>query len=141
MGTYGNGDDKKRKGTAKPDSKAPKYIPFDAMRFCNIELDAAEKEEFKSLLVAGHVDLLATNEYISAGYELTFKLDRRGGGILVSLRAPIFGLENEGLVITGRGGDADTAFAVLSYKINHLVGERLWAQAEAERRGTTSDIG
>lgn len=141
MGTYGNGNSKRGKGAAGTKDKAGSYIAYDDMRFCNIELQDAEKKEFRSLLADGGLELLVVNEYVTAGYELTFKRDKKGGGVLVSLRAAIYGLDNEGLVITGRGGDTDTAFAVLSYKINHLVGDRLWAQAEAERGNGVTDIG
>lgn len=135
------------KGKRKPDaaptaSRGGKtgFIPYGEMRFIAIELTSEEKDEFRALLAAGDIEPLDVTGYVTAGYEVTYKRDKAGGGVLLSLRAPLYELDNGGGIVTGRGGDAETALAVLSYKVQYLIGDRLWSEAEHERRGNAADI-
>lgn len=137
MGVHGNGNTGKGRGGSKSNSefKAQGFVPYDKMQFLGIELSTEEKAEFKSLLAAGELDDLDIDPYILAGYEYTLKRDSKGGGIVASLRCPLYELDNAGWIVTGRGSDTATAHAVLAYKICHLIGDRFWKQAMDERRG------
>ena len=110
-------------------------------RFVGIELLAEEKQNFRSLLESGEFESLSPDDFIERGYKVTFTADKRGGGVICTLSAPDLDHPNNGLLLTGRGGDSTTALAVAAYKDIYLCPDGLWLEAEGRRRRDADDIG
>lgn len=129
-------DPKKKAG--KPFTKR---VPFEQMRFVNIELTAGDKQVFKSWLEEDPSYTLDLGAYIASGYEYTCKLDGTTGGFLSVLRSPFVDGDNSGLVLTGRAGSAAKSLQVLAFKLDYLVVDRGWEEAENSRKSDIDDVG
>jgi len=127
-------------GTRRASNVADKFS-YGEMRFVNIELTAEEKEEFRKLLDANEFHPSFLDRCLAQNYTVTIGKDKRGNGILCSIRAEYKDMLDGGLILTGRGKDVLTAIAVCEYKNGYLADENGWLAAETARAGSYSDIG
>lgn len=116
-------------------------VPYADFRFVRLELTEPEKEHFRSLLASGEFESLSLDDFLRDGYKVTLSNTGENGTIICSVSMPYANHHNAGLVLTGRGRDAATAAAVVTYKHNYLAQDTLWREAESRRGGSYSDIG
>lgn len=129
-------------GTSKVGAKPKRTkVDFSQFRFVRIEINEAEKQQFRALLESGEFDPIPLDEWLDRGYKLSISNDSQGSGILASITSVNSDAHDAGLVLTGRGRDAITALAVLCYKDRYLAGEEGWLACESRRGGQYSDIG
>lgn len=114
---------------------------YDEMRFARIELTEAEKQSFREYESAGEFDGLMVDDILDGVDTLSFS--RGDGGKTITATASCFQSDhpNGGLRLTGKGGNAARALAVLAYKVVYLVGDGTWREAEDRRGGSFDDIG
>lgn len=140
MGQHEHAKQSQRDKTRARTGKGGK-LPWDAYRFVRIELTAQEKEDFRSLRAGGEFDGASVDDLLTQGDKLSISVGDGGVTFTASLTCAHADNPNRGLILTARGGDANTALAVLTYKLLYLVGESLWREAEDRRGGSYNDIG
>lgn len=137
---YTKNDDPNHEGYAVPSSR-PLKVPFAQFRFVRIELDEAEKTEFREMYSAGEYDRLEFDGLLREGYKLTVSYDVTHSTFIASLSGVYKDMPNAGLVLTGRGNSEAVARAVLMHKHSYVCSDELWTAIENSRGGSYSDIG
>ncbi len=110
-------------------------------RFVRIELDATSKAEFKSLLDSGEFGDTCIDEFLKAGYSVRFSAGDGGKTVVCTVTCSVESDSNNGLMLSGRGRDADTAIAVCVYKDTYLCNDGVWATGELKSVQDADDIG
>lgn len=116
-------------------------VPFSDHRFLRIELTAAEKDEFRSLLANGEFDGKEYDDWCRAGHKLSVSFDFQHNTFTVSLTGQYVGMSNAGLVVTARGSTVATALAALQFKLDYIIGDDEWVATQDSRGGSYDDIG
>lgn len=141
MGYGKESKNSRRSGTAAAKKRETAKVAYSDYRFVRIELTEADKERFRALLASGEFESLSVTDFVRDGYKVSFSEADSGHTIICSISQPYAQHHNAGLVLTGRGSDAETALAVVAYKHIYLCEDQLWRQAEDARGGSYSDIG
>lgn len=130
------------KSKGKPrDSEHKASLKFGDYRFCRIELTASERDACRDEITADPPDLGSIDTYLASGYTVKFSPDSRGNGVQVSVTCTDVENGDAGLILTGRGGTARTAWGVFLYKDLAVCDGRTWRETEHERGGSYQDIG
>lgn len=131
----------RRSGSASERTRANTRVAYSDYRFVRIELTEQEKQQFRDLLAAGEFESLSVTDFVREGYKLSFSEGDEGHTVICSVSQPHADHHNAGLILTGRGGDAETALAVVAFKHVYLCEDTLWRSAEDNRGGSYNDIG
>lgn len=125
---------------SKSSAKGTRF-EYNEMRFARIELNEQHKEAFRSYEASGEFDGLTVSDLLSGVDTISFS--RGDDGKTVTCTASCFRGDhpNGGLRLTGKGGDAERALAVLAYKIIYMVADGTWREAEDRLGGSFDDIG
>lgn len=131
----------KSRPTHKDRGRSAGKVSFGDYGFARIELSAEDRERFGVWTEEQGVDGGAIDYLLEDGCKVSFSTDKHGGGVICSASQPDPKHENAGLVLTGRGGTAIVALAVLVYKDMVICGGESWRQGESEHGGGQPDIG
>lgn len=134
----------KDKEHAKRDARAAARgnklrLGFNDFRFVRLDLTEAEKADLRSTMARYELSATDLEALRRDGYSLRISSDRDSDTALVSLSQPNGRHPNAGLILTARGRNTATALASLAYKLFIVIGERAWADVEAERDGAHGD--
>lgn len=130
------------KPKGKPrDSERKPQLKFGDYRFCRIELTASERDVCRDEITADPPGLEDLDTYLASGYTVKFSRGPRDGGVQVAVTCTDVENGDAGLILTGRGATARTAFGVFLYKDLGICDGRTWREAEHERGGSYQDIG
>ncbi len=125
----------------KRNSSNPKAGSTYTHRFVRIELNTTTKEQFRALLADGEFTPGELDGFLQAGYSVRFSPTDGGKTIVCTVSCSLDSDPNNGLMLTGRGGDASTALAVCAYKDRYLCENGAWASGEDMVAGSAGDIG
>lgn len=109
-------------------------------RFVDIELTVDSKAEFKALLADGEFASSTVDEFLQSGYSVKFTPSDGGRTSVCIVTCSVDGDPNNGLMLTGRGGDAATALAVVLFKDTYLCENGAWASGEDRVRQSGDNI-
>jgi hypothetical protein len=109
-------------------------------RFVNLDFTPDTKATFKSLLADGEFANSTVDEFLRSGYSVKFSSADSGKTVVCTVTCSIEGDPNNGLMLTGRGGDATTALAVALYKDTYLCENGAWASGEDAARARGDNI-
>lgn len=123
------------------DNSKPRALAFSELRFVNLDLSPAEKEEFRNLLADGRFDAVPFNDWLANDFSFKLSLSKDKRSVVATLTCSNSEHVCGGGILSAFGGDAATAIAVLRYKDEVLSDENGWFAAEANRGKHTPDIG
>lgn len=139
MGIHGNEPRNKKSAARNTEPAADERTKYSDFKFVRIELSEEEKAEFRGLLRSGDEPELDLDDLVSKGYALSLSLDRDGKTVLVTLKQLYVLGENTRGILTARHGSARGALACLAYKLQVIIGNRFWQEAEMARGGEYDD--
>lgn len=132
-----------RKSTGRGKSRAsgqgnrPEYTH----RFVNLDLTTDTKAQFKALLADGEFDQSTVDEFLQSGYSVRFSATDGGKTIVCTVTCSVETDPNNGLMLSGRGGDSATALRVCLFKDTYLCENGAWASGELANREGGDNIG
>lgn len=128
-------------GGLPEDTTDVSLVPYNKMQFVNIELLEDEKARCKELMQTESVPATYLDDLVTEGFTITFNRDKRGGGVLCSVKMQLTTHDYAGCILTGRGGSVSTALFVAYFKDVYICGDDGWKAAAVRRAGSDGDIG
>lgn len=130
-----------RKGSRNGKRPSRSKLSFGDFDFIRLEMSAQDKEDFFDWLQDQQIGAGTVDYLLADGCKVSFSVDPNGGGVLCSASQQSSEHENAGGILTGRGGDAITALAVVIYKDSVMAHGKPWRQAAHERSQSQPEIG